>query len=78
MLGHQHLDVAATAQTMAAALSRLKGRGCDIKMLMTQQGGSTTISSAVIKVLNKASIPFKCTATAMHKMCIRDRCCPSC
>ena len=54
------------AQTMAAALSRLKGRGCDIKMLMTQQGGSTTISSAVIKVLNKASIPFKCTATAMH------------
>ena len=63
---------------MAAALSRLKGRGCDIKMLMTQQGGSTTISSAVIKVLNKASIPFKCTATAMHKMCIRDRCCPSC
>lgn len=54
------------AEKMAAALSRLKGRGCDVKMLMTQQGGSTTISKSVIKTLNKAKIPYQCTAVAMH------------
>lgn len=54
------------AKTMAAALARLEGRGCDVKMLMTQQGGSTTISKSVIKILKKAKISFKCSAVAMH------------
>jgi hypothetical protein len=54
------------AETMAGALSRLEKRGCDVKMLMTQQGGSTTISKKVIKILKKAKISFKCSAVAMH------------
>ncbi len=54
------------ATTMAKALSRLKSRGCDVKMLLTQQGGATSISKGVIKMLNKAKISYKCTAVAMH------------
>lgn len=54
------------ATTMANALSRLQSRGCDVRMLMTQQGGSTTISKTVIKILNKAKISYRCTAVAMH------------
>ncbi len=54
------------ATQMVDALVRLKGRGCDIKMLLTQQGGSTTISSTVVKKLSSANIPTKCTAVAMH------------
>ncbi|SPD87648.1 PLD-like domain-containing protein [Micropruina glycogenica] len=54
------------ATTMANALARLKSRGCDVKMLLTQQGGATTISKTVIGLLKKAKISFKCTAVAMH------------
>lgn len=35
-------------------------------MLLTQQGGATTISKTVIGLLKKAKISFKCTAVAMH------------
>lgn len=56
----------AKAESMAKALSGLKRRGCDIKMLLTQQGGATTISKAVIKILKGARIPVQCTATPMH------------
>ncbi|MGV8907731.1 MAG: phospholipase D family protein [Propionicimonas sp.] len=54
------------AQTMSVALSRLAKRGCDVKMLMTQQGGATTISKKVIRTLKRANISFRCTAVAMH------------
>lgn len=54
------------ATQMASALSRLKSRGCDIKMLLTQQGGATTISPTVVKSLAEARIPVKCSAIAMH------------
>lgn len=54
------------ATQMVNALVRLKSRGCDVKMLLTQQGGSTTISSTVVSLLKSASIPAKCTAVAMH------------
>lgn len=54
------------ATKMANALASLKKRGCDVKMLLTQQGGATTISKTVINLLKKAKISFKCTAVAMH------------
>lgn len=54
------------AEQMVNALTRLKSRGCDIKMLLTYQGGSTTISPTVVKALNKAKIPTTCTNVAMH------------
>lgn len=54
------------AEEMADVLHSLKKQGCDIKMLMTSQGGQTTISSSVQKTLNRAGIDYKCTVDAMH------------
>lgn len=54
------------AQEMANVLRSLKNQGCDIKMLMTSQGGQTVISSGVQKTLNSAGIDYKCTVDAMH------------
>jgi len=56
----------AKAEQMVSALARLRQRGCDVKMLLTYQGGSTTISPAVAKMLSKAAIPTRCTKVAMH------------
>ena len=56
----------AKAEQMVAALTRLRKRGCDISMLLTYQGGSTTISPTVVRALKKADIPTRCTAVAMH------------
>jgi hypothetical protein len=56
----------AKAKQMVDALVRLRNRGCDIKMLLTYQGGSTTISPTVAKLLKKAAIPTRCTVVAMH------------
>lgn len=56
----------AKAQQMVDSLVRLRKRGCDIKMLLTYQGGSTTISPTVAKLLKKAAIPTRCTVVAMH------------
>ena len=56
----------AKAEQMVASLTRLRERGCDISMLLTFQGGSTTISPKVIKALKKADIPTRCTTVAMH------------
>ena len=56
----------AKAEQMVASLTRLRKRGCDISMLLTYQGGSTTISPKVVKALKKANIPTRCTAVAMH------------
>lgn len=54
------------ATQMVNALVRLKSRGCDVKMLLTQQGGATTISPIVVSLLKSANIPARCTAVAMH------------
>jgi hypothetical protein len=56
----------AKAEQMVDSLVRLKKRGCDIKMLLTYQGGSTTISPTVVRALNRARIPTRCTQVAMH------------
>lgn len=56
----------AKAEQMVSALTRLRERGCDISMLLTFQGGSTTISPKVVKALKKADIPTRCTTVAMH------------
>ncbi|RYZ32407.1 MAG: hypothetical protein EOP01_01200, partial [Propionibacteriaceae bacterium] len=56
----------AKAEQMVSSLTRLRQRGCDISMLLTFQGGSTTISPKVIKALKKADIPTRCTSVAMH------------
>lgn len=56
----------AKAEQMVNSLVRLRQRGCDIKMLLTYQGGSTTISPTVAKALSKAKIPTRCTNVAMH------------
>lgn len=54
------------AKNMVDALVRLKQRGCDIDMVLTSQGGATTISPAVVKLLKANKIPAKCSAVAMH------------
>lgn len=54
------------AKSMVDALVRLKGRGCDVNMVLTSQGGATTISSTVLSLLKSNSIPTKCSAVAMH------------
>jgi hypothetical protein len=56
----------AKAVQMVNALVLLRQRGCDVKMLLTYQGGSTTISPTVAKLLRKAAIPTRCTTVAMH------------
>jgi hypothetical protein len=56
----------AKAEQMVSSLTRLRKRGCDISMLLTYQGGSTTISPKVIKALKNADIPTRCTTVAMH------------
>jgi hypothetical protein len=56
----------AKAEQMVKSLSRLRKRGCDISMLLTYQGGSTTISPKVVHALKKAKIPTTCTSVAMH------------
>jgi len=54
------------AEQMVTSLKRLKSRGCDIKLLLTKQGGATTISSTVVSMLKDANIPVRCTAVPMH------------
>lgn len=54
------------AEKMVKALASLKKRGCDIKMLLTQQGGATAISKTVVKLLKNAKIPAECTSVPMH------------
>jgi hypothetical protein len=56
----------AKALQMVNALVRLRNRGCDVQMLLTYQGGSTTISPTVAQLLRKAAIPARCTKVAMH------------
>ena len=54
------------AQRMADGLKRLKGRGCDISMLLTAEGGTTKISPKVVKIMKKSKVPFRCVSVATH------------
>ena len=54
------------AERMAESLSRLRKRGCDIKLLLTYEGGTQLISKKVVKTLKKSKIPLRCTLSAMH------------
>jgi len=54
------------AVSMIKALSSLKSRGCDVKVLLTQQGGATTISRTVVSLLRRSRLNVKCTQTPMH------------
>jgi phosphatidylserine/phosphatidylglycerophosphate/cardiolipin synthase-like enzyme len=54
------------AEQMVRALVRLRERGCDVKMLLTYQGGALTISPTVAKLLTQAKINTRCTNVAMH------------
>lgn len=54
------------AEKMASVLGNLKSRGCDVKMLMTSQGGQTIISKTVRSRLDKARVDYKCTVDPMH------------
>jgi len=54
------------AEQMAAALADLSKRGCDVQILLTQNGGSYSISPTVVKTLNSANISARCTAIAAH------------
>ena len=54
------------AQRMADSLKKLKGRGCDIKLLLTAEGGSTKISPKVVRILKRAKVPVSCVGVATH------------
>lgn len=54
------------AQRMADSLKRLKGRGCDINLLLTAEGGTTKISPKVVRIVKKAKINFSCVGIATH------------
>jgi len=54
------------AEAMIRALNSLKARGCDVKLLLTQQGGATTISRTVVGLLRRSRLNVKCTQTPMH------------
>ncbi len=54
------------AKQMVDSLVRLKKRGCDVEMILTSQGGATTISKDVVSLLKKNNISAKCSAVAMH------------
>lgn len=54
------------AQRMADALKRLKARHCDVKLLLTAEGGTTVISPKVVKILKKAKVAPTCVYVATH------------
>lgn len=51
---------------MAESLARLKKNGCNVKMLLSQSYGALVLASSVKAVLNKAKIPYHCSAIPMH------------
>ena len=56
----------ARAVEMTNALVRLRKRGCDIKMLLTYQGGRFTLTPTVAHLLRTSKIDYTCTQVAMH------------
>ena len=49
-------------------MGKLKKAGCDVKVLLSQKGGATTISKKVAKALKKAGLTsqVRCTAIPIH------------
>lgn len=49
-------------------MGRLKSAGCDVKVLLSQKGGATTISKKVASALKKAGLTkqVRCTAIPIH------------
>ena len=49
-------------------VGKLKKKGCDIQVLLSQKGGAQTISKVVSKAIKKAGLSsqVKCTATPIH------------
>lgn len=54
------------AAQMVQALVRLKQRRCDVKMLLSFDGGRHTMSPLVAELLADAGISTRCTRVAMH------------
>ena len=56
------------ATIMVKSLVSLKNRGCDVKILLSQQGGAQTVSKDVVKVLKKynATTMVRCTKVPIH------------
>ncbi len=54
------------AQRMAETLARLKKSGCDVELLLSQSYGALVLADSVVKTLNAAKVPFKCSAIPMH------------
>ncbi|MFT3859845.1 phospholipase D-like domain-containing protein [Micropruina sp.] len=56
------------ALTLVKSLISLKKRGCDVKVLLSQEGGAQTVSKDVVKVLKKykATSMVRCTSVPIH------------
>jgi len=56
------------AVTFVKSLASLKNRGCDVKILLSQKGGATTVSKDVVAVLKKykATTMVRCTKVPIH------------
>lgn len=56
------------AENFVKTMVSLKNRGCDVKVLLSQTGGATTISKEVVKILKKgnAMSMVRCTKLPTH------------
>ncbi|MGC3994807.1 MAG: phospholipase D-like domain-containing protein [Propionicimonas sp.] len=56
------------AENFVKTMVSLKSRGCDVKVLLSQSGGATTISKKALSILKKggASSMVKCTKIPIH------------
>jgi len=54
------------AEQVVRALVRVRERGCDVKLLLSFDGGRHTMSPLVTRLLKNAGIPTRCTKVAMH------------
>jgi len=54
------------AEQMVKALVRLKERRCDVKVLLSFDGGRHSMSPLVAKLLRDAGLSTRCTRVAMH------------
>lgn len=56
------------AQRFITTISDLKRRGCDIRVLLSQKGGASTISPTVAKMLKRAGLTpqVNCTRVPIH------------
>ncbi len=54
------------AERLADSLARIEKQGCNVEMLVSQSYGANELSTKVKKTLNKADIPYYCSAIPMH------------